>query len=269
MDENKSKSRITIRVSDESLSFSMAGPNVGDMPMYKKYDFKRGISASANLRDALKTEVLPQSRGGALLMVDSPEVMMPLDRYYAGCEDVIYGNTITGQEGCRVESMQLPRLSIMSLFAVNNDLRMVVEDYFGKVKIIPVGAPVWDYYHRRNISGIRHCMYLLLHDGKMDLFSFDRNRFKFFNAFPAGHTANIIYYVMQVWQLTGMKPDLDALYILGDGGSKEEIKESLKKYLQNVFCINPSADFNRAPATKINDMEYDLMTLYSCQDNLF
>lgn len=269
MDENKSKSRMTIRVSDESLSFSMAGPNAGDMPMYKKYDFKRGISAAANLREALKTEELPNATGGALLMIDSPVVMMPQDRYYKGCEDVIYSNTITGQEGCRVESMPVPRLSIISLFSVNTDLRLVIEDYFGKVKTIPTGAPVWDYFHRRNLSALKNSLYIFLHDGKMDVFSFDRNRFKFFNSFPAGHTANIVYFVMQVWQLSGMKTDTDALYIAGDGDNKDDIKENFKKYLKNVFTVNASADFNRAPATKIVGMEYDLMTLYSSQEDLF
>ena len=269
MDENKSKSRIVIRVSDETLSFSMAGATNSDMPMYKKYDFKRGISAAANLREALKTEDLPNAEGGALLMIDSPVVMMPIDRYYEGCEDVIYSNTITGQDGCRVERMQLPRLSIMSLFAVNSDLKLVVEDYFGKVTSVPSGAPVWDYYHRRNLSNLRNCMYVFLHDGKMDMFSFDRNRFKFFNSFPAGHTANIIYFVMQVWQLTGMKVDTDALYIMGDGDNGEDVKDNLKKYLKNVYLINAQADFNRAPATKIEGMEYDLVTLFSSQSNIF
>ncbi len=268
MDENKSKSRITIRVSEQSLSFSMAGTNPGDMPLYKKYDFKRGISAAANLREALKTEDIPNA-DGALLMIDSPMVMMPLDRYYEGCENVIYRNTITGQEGCRVESLQIPRLSVMALFAVNTDLKLVVEDYFRKVKTAPSGAPVWDYFHRRNLSSLHSSLYIFLHDESMDVFSFDRNRFKFFNSFPAGHTANIVYYVMQVWQLTGMKVDADALYIAGDRNNKDEIKDAFKKYLKNVFCVNASADFNRAPATKVEGMEYDLMTLYSCPEDLF
>ena len=268
MDENKSKSRITIRVSDESLSFSMAGPNPGDMPMYKKYDFKRGISAAANLREALKTLDLPNATS-ALLMVDSPIVMMPLDRYYEGCENVIYSNTISGQEGCRIECLQVPRLSVMALFPINSDLKLVVEDYFGKVTIIPSGAPVWDYFHRRNLSAMKNSLYVFIHDNKMDVFSFDRNRFKFFNCFPAGHTANIIYYLMQVWQITGMKVDKDAMYIMGDNDCLGEIKENLNKYIKDVFVVSASADFNRAPATKIERMEYDLMTLYSSQEDLF
>ena len=40
------------------------------------------------------------------------------------------------------------------------------------------------------------------------------------------------------------------------------ITEELKKYLKKVYIINPSADFNEAPATQIKNMPYDLMTLY-------
>ena len=36
----------------------------------------------------------------------------------------------------------------------------------------------------------------------------------------------------------------------------------LKKFLQNAYIINPSADFNRHAITEIKGMPYDLQTLY-------
>ena len=35
--------------------------------------------------------------------------------------------------------------------------------------------------------------------------------------------------------------------------------QRLRRYLQNVYVVNPSADFNRAPATKLKGMPFDLM----------
>ena len=59
-----------------------------------------------------------------------------------------------------------------------------------------------------------------------------------------------------------MQTEQDELHLVGDIPEKETITEELKKYLKKVYIINPSADFNEAPATQIKNMPYDLMTLY-------
>ena len=56
--------------------------------------------------------------------------------------------------------------------------------------------------------------------------------------------------------------------VLVDGKDTDDIQDSewllaeLKKYLQNAYIINPSADFNRAQVTEIKGMPYDLQTLF-------
>ena len=37
------------------------------------------------------------------------------------------------------------------------------------------------------------------------------------------------------------------------------LQEELHQYVQNVYVINPTADFNRAPATKVSGLTYDLV----------
>ena len=37
--------------------------------------------------------------------------------------------------------------------------------------------------------------------------------------------------------------------------------EELRQYLKRAYVINPAADYNRSPVTKIVGMPYDLMTL--------
>jgi len=51
------------------------------------------------------------------------------------------------------------------------------------------------------------------------------------------------------------------MHIVGDIPEQEGLLQELKRYLGKVFIINPSADFQQAPATKVAGIPYDLMTL--------
>ena len=59
-----------------------------------------------------------------------------------------------------------------------------------------------------------------------------------------------------------LQPEHDEMHIVGDIPERELLLDELRKYLQRAYVINPTADFNRAPATQIKNMSYDLMTLY-------
>ena len=59
-----------------------------------------------------------------------------------------------------------------------------------------------------------------------------------------------------------LQPEYDELHIVGEIPDKEWLLAELKKFLQNAYIINPSADFNRHAITEIKGMPYDLQTLY-------
>lgn len=54
----------------------------------------------------------------------------------------------------------------------------------------------------------------------------------------------------------------DELYLSGDIIDRENLLHDLQLHLKKVSAINPSADFNRAPMTRIKDITMDLLTLY-------
>ena len=51
------------------------------------------------------------------------------------------------------------------------------------------------------------------------------------------------------------------MHIVGNIPEQDWLLQELKRYLQKAYVINPSADFQQSPATKIANMPYDLMTL--------
>jgi hypothetical protein len=68
---------------------------------------------------------------------------------------------------------------------------------------------------------------------------------------------------LYVWKQLALDNQYDELHIVGDIPERDWLIEELKKYLSKAYVINPSADFNRAPATQVKGLPYDLVTLYT------
>ena len=156
----------------------------------------------------------------------------------------------------------LPDLNCVALYSVNRDLKMVIDDHFpGQAQFLCATIPVWHHLHQRSFTGIRNKLYGYFHDQRLDVFSFQQNRFKFCNSFDAQRRADSLYFLLYVWKQLNLQPEHDELHLVGEIPEAEELQNELRHYLKRAYMINPSADFNRSPVTQIEGMPYDLMTL--------
>ena len=156
----------------------------------------------------------------------------------------------------------LPEMNTVVLFAVNKDLKMVVEDHYQDVKFSALMRPVWSYLHHRNFIGNKRKLFVHFHDGRMEVFSFERNRFIFTNSFEAKHSKDEVYFILFVWKQLALDQKKDELYLSGSITAQEKLTSALRLYVEKVSVINPAADFNRAPLTQVHGITFDLLTLY-------
>ena len=256
--------RLTIRASRHSLSFSALDvTQEGNSVTFEPYTVRSGISMAANLREAFKTAALPSMDfKRALLMVDSPVLMMPVDLFREQDTEVLYRHSFPKLTAERVEFNVLPELNAVALFAVNKDLRLVIDDHFADVKVNCAMTPVWKYLHQRSFIGTRGKLYGYFHDRKLEIFSFVQNRFKYCNAFDVSLAHDALYFLLYVWKQLALKPEHDEMHIVGDIPEPEWILAELRKYLQRAYIINPTGDFNRAQASLVKGLPYDLMAYY-------
>lgn len=258
------RQRLTIRVSRHSLSFSTLDMTVQDNPvLYEPYTVKSGISMAANLREALKTCELPsQKYRNVMVMIDSPVLMIPVDMFEEEHCATLYCHSFPKSAGEAVMHNVLPDLNAVAAFAVNRDLKLVIDDNFPNARFACAVSPVWRYLHQRSFTGARSKLYGYFHDGKLEIFSFNQHRFKYCNTFEATHTQDALYFLLYVWKQLMLKPEYDEIHIVGDIPEREWLVDELRKYLQRAYVISPTGDFNRAPATRIAGMPYDLVTFY-------
>ena len=59
-----------------------------------------------------------------------------------------------------------------------------------------------------------------------------------------------------------MDAEEDEMFMFGDIPDRQWLLEAMKNYVQKVFTVNVTADFNRAPVTRVQGMPVDMMLLF-------
>lgn len=259
-DSNSTNQWLTIRVGRGTLSFSMP-LEAGDVA-FEPYVVKSGISMAANLREAFKTsDLLQQGAVRARVLIDSPVLMTPIELFDEQEMAMNYHYVFPKTEQDAVFFNVLPDLNAVAVFSMNKDLRLVIDDHFQSVRLVAAISPVWRYLHQRSYTGSRQKLYGYFHEKRLEVFSFQQNRFRFCNSFDVNHVHDVLYFLLYVWQQLQFQPQTDELHIVGEIPEQEWLLGELREFIQKIYVINPAADFNRPSITDIKGMPYDLQTL--------
>lgn len=256
--------RLVIRIGRGSLSFAYTDTEGSATPvLHERYAVKSGISMAANIREAVKSPFLSSTTfSKTLVMVDSPVLLIPIDYFDEHTAGDMYSHAFPDAKGVHVFPTVVHNLSAVALSSIAKDLRTVIRDKFPDVSFCCSSLPVWHHLHQRSFTGQRNKLFGFFHDKKLEIFGYQQNRFRFFNTFDGIHTQDAVYFLLYVWKQLGMNAETDELHLAGEMTDKERLLAELHKYLQRAYAINPAGDFNRAPVTQIEGMEYDLMTLF-------
>ncbi len=254
--------RMAIRVGNGTLSFLKQGSD--GMLQRIPYVVKSGMSMAVNLRKAFsKTDILDGSNGRVLLMVDSPSVLVPIDEYSDKENfdaDAVFNYTFTGHEHDVKIANVLPDMNAVAIFAVNRDLKLVVDDHFSDVRVQNVMTPVWNHLYRRSMMVTqRRKLYGYFHDEKLDVFSFQQRRFRFSNVYDATSEHSALYYLLFAWNQMGMDNLDDELHLIGDTEHLDWLTTKLRTFLRRVYVLNPVAELNRDPISMMEGLEFDMM----------
>ena len=258
---NFSTQRLTIRIGRGTLAMMVQHTDSDDI-LYEPYVVRSGVSMAANLREAFKTsDLLLQAPPRVRVLIDSDVLMVPVEQFDEKTMGDMHNHAFPRNEQDALYYNVLPDLNAVAVFNMNKDLRLVLDDHFQDVRLVTAIQPVWRYMHQRSFTGVRYKLYAYFHEKRLEIFSFQQNRFKFCNSFDASRPKDAVFFLLYVWNTLQLQAEYDELHIMGDMPDENAILEELKKYLQKVYVINPAADFNQHPVTAIKGVPYDLQVL--------
>ena len=253
--------RLTIRFGRATMAM-LSQTDDGSQIIYEPYVVKSGVSMAANLREAFKnSDLLLQAPPRVRVLIDSNVLMVPIEMFSEDAMEAMHRHAFPYDEHDLVFYNVLPDLNAVAVFSMNKDLRMVLDDHFQDVRLVTAVQPVWRHLHQRSFTGARYKLYGYFHEQRLEIFSFQQNRFKFCNSFDAKRTKDIVFFLTYVWQQLQLQQEYDELHLAGDIPEQEAVVEELKRFIQKVYVINPAVDFNQHPVTQLKGVPYDLLTL--------
>ncbi len=255
--------RLTLRFTPNTLTFSVGDPKQIDTIVYEPYTLNNAISSAANLREAFKqVELLQSGYTRALVLTDSPTLLIPTEEWDEGQVEALYGYAFTPAKSDEILWRQIPNLNAVAVFSINKDLKMVIDSHFKDIRYTTLTEPVWTHFYKRNFDGMRAKLFAYFYEKKMNVFSFAQNRFTFCNTFEAKHPKDALYYLLYTWKQLGMNNEADQLYVMGDVTEEAWMNEQLQKFIGHVLFIKPETDFAQTTMASDKRISYDLKAVY-------
>ncbi|MBR5687730.1 MAG: DUF3822 family protein [Prevotella sp.] len=244
--------QLIIRISEQSMAFATAHYDEADKIEFEPFHLRNGISAAANLREAFKSSpLLSRHYDHVEVMVNSPVLLVPLDEFQEEEAPVLYRHTYLGHDDEDIAHVIIAELYSVAVFALQKDLKTVVEDHFTDIHYQPVSLPVWRHLRIEANNGQRKKLFAYFHDKQVEMFYSWQNRVKFYNTFQTAEEYDSLYYLLYVWRQTGLNAETDELRLVGEIPHEEWLTERLRHFLRNVSVINPSDNHTK-------DMPYDM-----------
>ena len=257
------KLRLTIRFSRNNMAFAVGDPQENGMLVYEPYEMNMGISVAANLREAFKVSELLQSGYKRLLAeMDTPVMLMPIDDFGTQDIETLYHHTYHRQGNEEILSSILPDLNAIAVFAINKDLKLVIDDHFKDIRIQPLMQSVWTHIYRHLYAGPRRKLFAYFHEKRMEVFCFQQNRFRFSNSYEVENEHDALYYLLYIWKLTGMDTEKDEFCLIGDTPYLNGFIDKAKQHLKLCRLINQEVYFSNSQLAKRKELPYDMKAIY-------
>ena len=136
--------------------------------MFEPYNVNNNIAVAANLREAFKkSELLQSGYKRALVVIDAPTMLVPLDEYREQDAETLYKHTFKWQRSEDILTSAMPKLNAVAVFAVNKDLMMVIENHFDDIQIQPQMQAVWTHLYKYAFTGIRQKLFVYFHNKRI------------------------------------------------------------------------------------------------------
>lgn len=250
---------LFIRITDTGIMLASDNPD-NEGPWFEPQITRNGISPAANMRMVLKNKPnLTQEYDNVLVTVDVPTLLMPEEDFNEEGLEEAYKSVYTTSDSIIIEHSQIESLKAVSAYGMNKDLKSVLTENFKHVQITPLMHKTWEYLNTRSQGRNAEKVYVYMHEGKMEVCSFIRNRFQFCNSFNIVDIHDALYFILGVWKHLGYSNVNGELFLVGTHEEWDWLANETRKFIPHTYQINPAADFNRAPVTSIEGIPFDLL----------
>lgn len=168
------------------------------------------------------------------VLIDAGVLLVPADEFRMDEAESLYRYTFSDDSEPVATPVYLDDMGCYALFACRGDVDEVVRRHVAKPVYMPAIVPVWEAVMRIDGTEARPTLYAYGEGEGLHIFAFNGRRMKFANRFKASHPHDMLYYILFVWEQLGMRPEKDALQLLGQTADDEWLRERLEQFVLHV-----------------------------------
>lgn len=247
MDFSKSEQyTLSIRLSTDGFSFSIFNPLADGAPSLYEREVDDSLSLTANLKQTIReVEWLSAPfRRVNVLMANKRFTFIPLEFFEDEQTETIFYHNHPKQENELVQYNILHKNNIVVLFGMDKSANSLLREQYANIRFYAQASPFIEYFAAKSRLGNSRKMYVHLRKEAIDVYTYERGRLTFANAFACKEANDRIYYILYLWKQLGMEQERDELHFTGDLSDKELLLPELRKFIRQVFIINPATNLD-------------------------
>ena len=262
------KYTLSIRLSTDGFCFAVHDPQADNQYAYQPYSIDPMKLLAANLKAALKeVDMLKHTYAKVNVLVAGVDYTIVPKEYYAeSCERELYVQNFPQTSATTVVQHNfVGDEQAVVLFGVEHSLHQCLTERFAKAEVYASVSPLVDYGIEKSYAGgRRYCLaYLRKHD--VDILCFGDGTLLFANTFSSRDTSDMLYFLLNTWQVLGLSQTEDTLHVAGASRNAKKLVKELERFIKTIHIIRPAEEFHSTELARIGDIPFDLQALIACE----
>ena len=121
------------------------------------------------------------------------------------------------------------------LFNTSEGIQSFIYRTFPTAKILFQSTPLISYFKESESNDKRNSMIVNIDETRMEIIAISNNNTIFTNIFSFKETSDIIYFILNVWNMLGFDQENDELKIYGSKEIRNQVMPSLRKFINYVM----------------------------------
>ena len=243
IDFTKSKQyTLSIRLSTDGFSFSIYNPIHDNSQSLFEKEVDTSLSLTANLKNVFReSDFLSYSyKRVNIMMANKRFTMIPLELFEEEQAELLFYHNHQKRENETVIYNILKKNNVVVIFGIDKSTYAFLNEQYPEARFYSQSTPLIEYFSIKSRLGNSKKMYASVRKDAIDIYCFERGQLLLANSFECMQTEDRIYYLLYVWKLLEFNQERDELHLTGTLSDKETLMNELKKFIMQVFIMNPA-----------------------------
>ena len=237
---------LSIRLSTDGFSFSIYNPIHDNSLSTIEKETDTSLSLTANLKATFReSDFLNHSyKRVNIMMADKRFTIVPLELFEEEQAELLFYHNHQKRENETVICNILKKNNVAIIFGMDKSAHTFLSEQYPEAHFYSQSTPLIDYFSVKSRLGNSKKMYVSIRREAIDIYCFERGHMLLTNSFECKHTEDRIYYLLYVWKQLEFNQERDELHLTGTLPDKETLMSELKKFILQVFIMNPATNID-------------------------